>query len=179
MSRTNKKNTNSNKTVNITKYELNGNDKDGNQIYIGKTNTISINEFIDILNSIPSSKNAMDICNAIGLTDIYCKIYALQYSITYKELFKGKNINDNSTKLLKSIGFDDKIIINNKIYENIMYIKTKLYEFKQKQQCDNLSAEWIGILAGIILYFDEIDEQNHNKTSFLRDICKPFTIYSF
>ena len=176
MSRTN---TNSNKTVSITKYEKNGNDKYDNPIYISKSHTIGINEFISILNSIPSSKNALDICNAIGITDIYCKNFALQYSITYKEIFKGKNINENSLKLLKNIDFDDKIIINNKIYKNIMYIKTKIYEFKQTQQFDNISAEWIGILAGIMLYFDEIDEQNYNQTLFLRDVCKPFTINNF
>ena len=168
-----------NKTVNIIKYELNGNDKDGNQIFIKNNKTVSINEFIDILNSIPSSKNAIDICNSIGVKDIYFRNFALQYSITYKEIFKGKNINENSLKLLKTIGFDDKIIINNKIYKNIMYIKSKIYEFKQTQQFDNISAEWIGILSGIILYFDEIDEQNYNQTSFLRDVCKPFTIHNF
>ena len=174
-----RKNTNSNKTVNIIKYEHNGNDKYGNPIYISNNQIIGIYEFIDILNSIPSSKNAIEICNAIGLTDIYCKKFALQYSITYKEIFKGKNINDNSLNLLKNIGFDDKIIINNKIYNNIMYIKIKLYEYKQKKQFDNVSSEWIGILAGICLYFDEIDEQNYNQTSFLRDIYKPFTINNF
>jgi hypothetical protein len=170
---------NTNKTVNITKFEKNGNDKDGNPIFNNKNHTISINEFITTLNSIPSSKNSIEICNAIGLTDIYCKNYALQYSITYKEIFKGKNINDNSLKLLKTIGFDDKIIINNKLYKNIMYIKIKIDEFKQKQQFDNVTAEWIGILSGIMLYFDEIDEQNYNQTLFLRDVCKPFTINNF
>ena len=168
-----------NKTVTIIKYELNGNDKDGNQIFIQNNKTVSINEFIDILNSIPSSKNAIDICNSIGVKDIYFRNFALQYSITYKENFKGKNINDNSINLLKLIGFDNKIIINNKLYKNIMNIKMKIYEFKQKKQFDNASAEWIGILSGIFLYFDEIDEQNHNKTLFLRDAYKPFTINSF
>ena len=170
---------NTNKTVSITKYESTSIDKDGKTVFIDKNHIISINEFIGILNSIPSSKNVIDICESIGLTDIYCKNYALQYSITYKEMFKGKNINDNSLNLLKSIGFDDKIIINNKIYKNIMYIKMKLYEFKQKKLFDNVTAEWIGILSGIMLYFDEIDEQNYNQTLFLRDVCKPFTINNF
>ena len=60
-----------------------------------------------------------------------------------------------------------------------MNIKMKIYEFKQKKQFDNASAEWIGILSGIFLYFDEIDEQNHNSTLFLQDAYKSFTINSF
>ena len=55
----------------------------------------------------------------------------------------------------------------------------KLYEFKQKKQFDNVTSEWIGILSGIMLYFDEIDEQNYNQTLFLMDVCKPFTIHNF
>jgi hypothetical protein len=55
----------------------------------------------------------------------------------------------------------------------------KIYEFKEKKQFDNASAEWIGILSGIFLYFDEIDEQNYNQTLFLRDAYKPFTINNF
>lgn len=177
-----------NKTVNITKYESSRTNRtnrpnrtniNGNIILNGSIHTINISEFVDILNSIPSSKNAIDICNSLGIYDVYCKNYAVQYSITYYDIFKGKNKNNNALQILNTIGFDKKIIFNNNIIRNIIYIKTKLYEFKEKQQFDNVSAEWIGILAGIYLYFDNIDEQNYNHTHFLKDIYKPLTINNF
>ena len=169
-----------NKTVNINKYINNGFDINGNIIYNEINCTININEFINILNSISSSKNAIEICNSLGnFNNKYYKNLAVQYSITYKKLFKDQNKNYKSLQILRSIGFDDVITVNNNIIRNIIYIKTKLYEFKQKQQIDNIVAEWIGILAGLFLYFDEIDERNYNNTKFLLEVTKPLTIYNF
>lgn len=165
-----------NKTVEITRYQSTGKDINGNITFNSTIHTINVSEFIDILNSIPSSKNAIDICNSLGVFDVYCKNYAVQYSITYKEIFKKKNKNKNALDILKAIGFDKNIIVNNNIIRNIIYVKTKLYEFKEKQQFNNTSAEWIGILAGIYLYFDEIDEQNNNYTQFLQKLYKPLTV---
>lgn len=175
------KNVNNNRTVSISKYEFKKVDNHGNKIYDKKLQILNISDFIDILNSIPSSKNALEICNSLNINDICIKNYALQYSITYKEIFKNnkKYIDDNIIKLLGIIGFDNQISINNNIFKNIIYIKTKIYEFKQKCDFNYESSEWIGMLAGIILYFDEIDERNHNCTSFLQDVKKPFTVNIF
>ena len=128
----------------------------------------NINTDFDI-NNIPSSKNAIDICNAMGFIDPRNRAYATIYSIGYKNIFKGINKSSRSIAILKLIGIEENPTVNDCLTNNIIFIKTKLYGFKKNRQYDNTSAEWIGILAGLMLYFDELDEINNNRTTYMRD----------
>ena len=38
---------------------------------------------------------------------------------------------------------------------------------------------WLALLVGIYLYFNEKDELNLNHSTLLYEVCKPFTIHSF
>lgn len=121
------------------------------------------------INNIPSSKNAIDICNAMGFIDPRNRAYATIYSIGYKNIFKGINKSSRSIAILKLIGIEENPTVNDCLTNSIIFIKTKLYGFKKNRQYDNTSAEWIGILAGLMLYFDELDEINNNRTTYMRD----------
>jgi len=150
-----------------------------------KSYEISIYIFIDILNSIEISKNALCICNSIGCDDINIRQNALDFGLTYKNIFNGDNTTNNAKKILEIINCDVKPKINIKTYKSVCYVKWKIYEINEKNKIknknrnnttvDNLS-EWIGVLAGFVLYFDEIDVANHNTTRYSVDICKPLTI---
>jgi len=138
---------------------------------------------LDKLNSIEISKNALDICNSIGCQNREIREKALEYGITYKNVFNGDNTSSNSKKILEIINCDIKPKINNKTFKTIIYIKWKIHEInlvnlKNKSydnNNDNIS-EWIGLLAGLVLYFDELDNINFNTTRYSSDICKPLTI---
>lgn len=148
---------------------------------------ISIYVFNDILNSIEISKNALDICNNIGCDDIEIRQKALNYGLTYKNIFNGDDKSYNARKVLDIIGCDVKPIVNIKTFKSICFIKWKIFEaneknkknriiYKNRSNDDDNISEWIGVLAGLVLYFDELDEINYNTTRYSKDICKSLTV---
>ena len=44
---------------------------------------------------------------------------------------------------------------------------------------DDSIINWLSLLIGIYLYFDEKDEMNFKQSTLLEEITKPFTSYSF
>jgi len=156
----------------ITIYEYNPDKKYDISIYI----------FIDILNSIDMSKNALDICNSINCNNIEIRQKSLDFGLTYKNIFNGENSSYNARKVLEIIKCDTKPKINIKTFKSVCYVKWKIYEINEKYKKrnnnkdeDNIS-EWIGLLAGLVLYFDELDEMNYNTTKYSKDICNPLTV---
>jgi len=137
---------------------------------------ISIYKFVDLLNSISTSKNALDICISLGCNDIEIQQKALDYGLTYKNIFNGENTSINAKKVLDIIKCDVKPNICIKTYKSISYIKWKLFEINKKKSKEDNISEWIGVLAGLILYFDELDEMNFNTTVYSKDICIPLTV---
>ena len=142
---------------------------------------ISINKFLEILNNIPTSSNAVDICKYINHnlydTDIpKFETISTRYSETYKNIFNGNKNSESEQRILHIINCDVKPKINKKTFDSVKYIKMKIHEFMNKKQFDNLTAEWIGVLAGLVMYFKNVDEFNFNKTNFANEINKTFTI---
>ena len=148
---------------------------------------ISIYVFIDILNTIETSKNALDICNSISCNDIEIRQKALDYGLTYKNIFNGENTSFNARKVLEIINSIAKPKININTFKTLSYIKWKIFEINEKNKIKKINKniknidednmlEWIGVLAGLVLYFDELDETNYNTTRYSRDICNPLTI---
>jgi hypothetical protein len=181
-------------TIIDTKQKIYDYNPDTRQLTIYENNPdknydISIYVFIDILNSIETSKNALDICNTIGCNDIEIRQKALEYGLTYKNIFNGDNTSYNARKVLETIECDTNPKINTKTFKSICFVKWKIYEKNETQKKnriknrtknsdeneDNIS-EWIGLLSGLVLYFDELDETNYNTTRYSKDICKPLTV---
>ena len=155
-----------------------------NEYNPNKTYDISIYKFVDILNTIEASKNAIDICNNLHCNNTDIKQKALDYGLTYKNIFNGDNNSFNARKVLEIIKCEIKPKINIKTFKTICYVKWKIYEISNKYKQinnhyyndnDNIS-EWIGVLAGLILYFDELDEINYNTSRYVKDVCKPLTV---
>jgi hypothetical protein len=102
--------------------------------------------------------------------------YALQYGLTYKNIFSGNDKSEEGKNILKLIECTANPSFNTKIFKTINIIKWKLYDFKKYNNCNQLFGEWIGVLAGLILYFDELDENAFNKTQYSKEICRNITI---
>uniref|UniRef100_A0A6C0EZM1 Uncharacterized protein n=1 Tax=viral metagenome TaxID=1070528 RepID=A0A6C0EZM1_9ZZZZ len=144
-------------------------------LYNNHNKTFRICEFITMLNNIKTSKNIIDICNSINLTNPVLKSYASQYGLTYKLVFNGSDISSNSLNLLSVIKCDQQPILDVNIFKTIAYIKTYILYSKINKKYNNQTSEWVGILAGLILYFDELDMINRKKTNNVSKICKDLT----
>ena len=137
---------------------------------------MSIYDYINYINSFNTSKNAVDICISIGCYDPYLKSAALTYAITYKQIFKGIIHNDKTKKILINIGCDSKPTFNSKIIKTISYIKWQIQEYKNKQIFTVLCSEWIGVLSGLLMYFDDLDVLSNNKTDYAKQLSKDIII---
>jgi hypothetical protein len=163
----------------IANYELHNIDKriiTINEYNPDKKHDISVYKFSDLLNSFATSKNALDICNSIGCNSIEIQQKSLDYGLTYKNVFNGDNNSSSAKKVLDIIKCDIKPKLIVKTYKSISYIKWKIIEFNKKNPKPDEIAEWIGLLAGLVLYFDELDELNYNTTTYAKDICIPLTV---
>ena len=121
----------------------------------------------------------MDICRSLNIYDIELTSNALVYSLTHKTVFSGDNSSTCAKDILRMLNCSVKPVYNETMFSVFSYIKWKIYENTQKPQVDNEIAEWIGILSGLMLYFDNIDENNFNQTHFLEDACAPFIVQDF
>ena len=135
-------------------------------------------EYLKKINSIPSSKDASVICNSLDCTDTTIISYASVYSIIYKDIFNGIDTSLIARQLLNNIKCDVKPQNNIKTYKSIIHIKEILANYKNNAiKFDIKFAEYVGTLAGLIYYFDELDENNtkiyNMNTNNVRDICKP------
>ena len=151
---------------------------------------INMSNFIDKINLIPASKNVVDISKSIELTNIDLISSAAMESTIYKTALKGENKEFAYKFMIKKINCDINPIMDNKLKQSIAIIKWQIYNFmiqrKEKQlntptyiEFDISISKWVGLLAGICLYFDEIDEVNYKQTTFLNDVCVPLNINSF
>ena len=137
--------------------------------------TFRICEFVTMLNNIKTSKNIIDICNSIDLTNPVLKSHASQYGLTYKSIFNGSDVSSNGINLLSIIKCNRQPVININIFKTIAYIKTYILYSKLNNKYNNQTSEWVGVLAGLILYFDELDMKNRKKTNNVSKICKELT----
>ena len=163
----------------IDNYDINNIDKriiTINEYNPDKSHDITVYKFSDLLNSFVTSKNALDICNSICCNSIEIHQKSLDYGLTYKNVFNGDNNSASAKKVLDIIKCDTNPKINNKTYKSVSYIKWKIIEFNKTLAKSDEIAEWIGLLAGLVLYFDELDELNYNTTTYAKDICIPLTV---
>jgi hypothetical protein len=161
--------------------------------YESKTNNkeFSMDEFINKINSIKSSKHIMEISNSINLTNPNIIAYAAYDAIKYKSTINNSNKSlQFHNYMINKINCERNPIVNNKLRQTIAIVKWKIYNFmitkedKQRQTGKNVEydisiAYWIAILCGLFLYFDEQDEFNFKHSSLLEDVSKPFTVDSF
>ena len=149
-------------TITINEYIYNSlNESNTSDIAnASKQYTISIANLIEILNSIETSNNVEAICYSIGLSNPFIRANAAKYSITYKSIFKGNCVYDNANYILNIIKCIKNPKTDSRTQQSIIYIKLKIYEFIRKETYNNELSEWIGMLAGLMLYFSEIDDIN-------------------
>ena len=151
---------------------------------------ISIYDFIKNINSIASSKNIMDISKSINLTNPAIISYSASEALKFKITLRGDNTTFIYKYMIGKVNCDINPIINSNLKKSIATIKWKLYDFMIKKQEKRNNGDttadyeteiinWLAMLIGIYLYFDEKDELNFKQSTLLDEVCKPMTPYSF
>ena len=161
---------NGKKLVPLTRYKW----SNENSEYISKLEYVKINEFVKMMNNIKCSNNPIDVLNSFTISDEILKSSAVQYSLIYNSIFKGDIENESTTEILRYIGCTKHPENSPNIKKTILQIKIKLFEFKEKWEKDEICAEWVGILSGLALYFNNLDTINYNQTNYYDMITKPF-----
>ena len=151
---------------------------------------ISIYDFVKNINSIASSKNIIDISKSINLSNPSIISYSASEAIKFKSALRGDNTLFIYKHMIEKIKCDINPVINSNLKKSIATIKWKLYDFmiKRQEKINNGDTtadyeteiiNWLAMLIGIYLYFDEKDELNFKQSTLLDDVCKPMTPYSF
>lgn len=154
------------KTINVT----NGNDK-----FI----TISMQAYINGINSFELSMDALVICNQLGVSNEKHLLIAVKSAIKYLEALRGNTNNkvEREKLIYYKIGFTPEL--SNSIRKDIANIKWILYANAKHQNFDNEFASFVGLLAGVCLYVNEkdlINEQCGRKTQNRSNLCKSYTV---
>ena len=116
--------------------------------------------------------------------------YSASEAIHYKTALRGDNNRFIYNYMIKKINCDINPSINYTIKKGIAIIKWKLYDYMIKRETekrrmrkeidyDDSIINWLSLLIGIYLYFDEKDEINFKQSSLLEEITQPFTKHSF
>lgn len=153
----------------VKRYKYNYNDS----CYKMEIDDMELDKYLKFLNDIVVSKNAIDVLNSFTISDVNLKSMSVQYSLIYKDIFKGNIVNNTTNEVLKYINCKINPEKCELIKKTIIKIKLKINEMRDKRQTDEICAEWVGILSGLALYFDEYDITNFNKTNYLDKIMEP------
>ena len=151
---------------------------------------LPLSEFIEKVNSIAASKNIIDICKSINLTNTSLISFAAYSAVKYKSLLNDNKAPHINNYMLKKINCDINPIVNYKLRRSIAITKWKLYNFMIKRKKDQIEKKayvefdisityWLSLLCGIYLYFDEKDELNLKQSNLLKQVSEPFTLTSF
>lgn len=148
-----------------------------NYSYQPKNEYLVSGDYLKLLNNVVISKNPVDILNSISISDINLKTACVEFAFIYKNILKGNIFNDSTNEILQFLNLKvhPETLSISSIIKTIIKIKLKLIEMKDKMLKDDVCAEWVGILSGLMLYFDEYDIANFNKTNYLENIMRTNT----
>jgi hypothetical protein len=160
---------------NNVKTEKSMNVTNGNDGFI----TVSLQEYVNGINSFELSMDALAICNQLGVSKENHWTIAVKSAINYLEALRGNSLNKKERDLLLyyNIGFVPEF--SNGLRKNIAYIKWMLFASSKLRNFDDEFASFVGLLAGVCLYFNEkdlINEQNGRRTQVCKTLCKAYTV---
>ena len=132
----------------------------------------------------------MDISKSISLNNPSIISYSGSEAIKFKNTLRGDNTLFIYKYMINKVKCDINPVINSNLKKSIATIKWKLYNFMIERQekinnGDNTAdyeteiINWLAMLVGIYLYFDEKDELNFKQSTLLDDVCKTMSPHSF
>ncbi len=179
---------NQNKTF-IQKNKQQHNQQQHNIKYIDVTDgdsgfiNITIETYVEGINSFELTVDALELCNRLGVRNQNHWNIAVQSAAKFLNALRGVvSMNNKEQDLLNYYKIGLVPVYSKNIRKNIAYIKWMLSASAKANNFDDEFATYVGMLAGICLYFNEIDvmnASNRNNTQHYRDLCQKYTSTEF
>ena len=129
---------------------------DGNCNFIN----ITIETYVEGINSFTLSMDALEICNQLGVKSQIHWTIAVQSALKFLDVLRGVSINKKERDLLIYYDIGLSPIYSSNLRKSIAYIKWVLAASSKMNNINDEFATYVGLLAGVCLYFNEIDVIN-------------------
>jgi hypothetical protein len=151
---------------------------DGNSNFI----KITIDQYIEVINSFELSMDALELCNIMGVTTENHWTIAVRSTLKFLEALRGTSISKLEIDLLMYYDIGISPVYSSTMRKSIAYIKWMLIASVKQNNINDEFARYVGLLAGVCLYFNEMDVINASTgkiTKNYRDLCQNYTPIEF
>jgi hypothetical protein len=129
---------------------------DGNCNFIN----IPIEQYVEGINSFTLSMDALEMCNQLGVKSQNHWTIAVQSALKFLDVLRGVSINKKERDLLIYYDIGLSPVYSSNLRKSIAYIKWVLSASSKLNNINDEFATYVGLLAGVCLYFNEIDVIN-------------------
>ena len=151
---------------------------DGNGNFIN----IAIEQYVEGINSFTLSMDALEICNQLGVKSQNHWTVAVQSALKFLDVLRGKAINKNERDLLIYYDIGLSPVYSSTLRKSIAYIKWMLTASAKHNNITEEFARYVGLLAGVCLYFNELDVINASTGQNIknyRNLCEQYKSNEF
>ena len=144
--------------------------------------TIGISQYIEGVNSMPLSMDALAMANYLGVSNINLLKIAVKEAITFLEALRGTNIDQKARSMLIYYNIGLAPSFNASLRESVAYIKWILTASAKHKNFTDDFASLVGLLAGVCLYFNEIDllnKQAGKYTKHFENLVRNYSVNEF
>lgn len=151
---------------------------DGN----GNMTTITIDKYITSINSWDLSMDAIEICNRFKIYELDYWSISAKTSLIVLDILRGNDVNNKrECELLHLYGITSNY--SQTVRKNCGHLKWVIYANINNKNIDSELMYFIGLIAGVCLYFNELDIKTlyNTQTTSINyiNLCKPFTHEDF
>jgi len=145
--------------------------------------TIPIDEYVKGVNSWTLSMDALNICDQFNIRNESCWNVAAKSSIAFMEALLGTTTNYiKEREMLFEYGIGVNPIYSDNIREKMGHFKWIIAANVKQNNVDDKLARFIGLVAGICLYFNARDlmaSKIHSFNNGFISLCKQYTVSDF
>ena len=147
---------------------------DGNSNFI----TITIEQYVEGVNSFSLSLDVLDICNELGMRKENYLRAAVDSTFKFLGALRGKSLNKTECDSLNYYEIGIAPMYSQNLRKNIAYIKWMLAASAKHNNFDDEFATYVGMLTGICIYINEMDVKNAVSSGNPKNFTKLCQLYT-
>jgi hypothetical protein len=147
---------------------------DGNSNFI----TITIEQYVEGVNSFSLSLDVLDICNELGMRNENYLRAAVDSTFKFLGALRGKFMNKKECDSLNYYEIGIAPMYSQNLRKQIAYIKWMLAASAKHNNFDDEFATYVGMLTGICIYINEMDVKNAVSSGNPKNFTKLCQLYT-